>query len=632
MFPLIELVIDQKGLGRSPEEESEEQITLALEFLSLHIDQFGNSHLPRQRSLQLLIHSMQQFPQHYRLLKDCLMNLSRVIAPDASSLELREFLHACILPEVSVRSAALQAIDENLDIQEQSFSIEIWLACHEDDEDNASVAQTIWEENLLKHGASSSSAAIPYLESGDIQLRNAAARSLAEILEIHAQAFDESLHQLQETYLEKAKLRVPERDAFGMLKKTDLSDPWQARHGIALAFKELSHCFKESSLVGFIRFLIDKGPLADRSQIVREEMVEAATRLVSFKGASQVENLLSVFEKSLDSPESASQDQDKTNEAVIILYGALARHLKSGDERIPKIVDRLFSTLCTPSESVQYAIANCLPPLVKASEKHGSEYLVRMMDEMLHSKRFASRRGAAYGLAGVVRGMGIRVLREARILSNLKAATEEKKDASQRQAAFMAYELLSLMLGPIFEPYVIQVVPQLLVGFGDSSGDVREACLDASKTCFASLSSFGVKQVLPTLLEGLDESQWRSKKGACDSLGAMAYLDPQQLAVSLPDIIPPLTQVLNDSHKEVRSAANRSLQRFGDVISNPEIKGLVSILLKALSDPTKHTDEALDSLLKVSFVHYLDAPSLALVTRILERGLGDRSNTKRKFG
>jgi hypothetical protein len=135
---------------------------------------------------------------------------------------------------------------------------------------------------------------------------------------------------------------------------------------------------------------------------------------------------------------------------------------------------------------------------------------------------------------------------------------------------------------------------------------------------------------MPTLLEGLDDQQWRSKRGACELLGAMAYLDPQQLANSLPEIIPPLTAVLNDSHKEVRAAANRSLKRFGEVINNPEIKSLVGILLKALSDPTKYTDEALDSLIKVQFVHYLDAPSLALVTRILQRGLADRSNTKRK--
>ena len=121
-----------------------------------------------------------------------------------------------------------------------------------------------------------------------------------------------------------------------------------------------------------------------------------------------------------------------------------------------------------------------------------------------------------------------------------------------------------------------------------------------------------------------------ARRGACDSLGAMAYLDPAQLAISLPDIIPHLTEVLNDSHKEVQKSANRSLQRFGEVIENPEIKSVVDILLKALSDPTKFTDNALDSLLKLSFVHYLDAPSLALVARILERGLSDRSGTKRK--
>src|SRR5690606_41752321 len=61
--------------------------------------------------------------------------------------------------------------------------------------------------------------------------------------------------------------------------------------------------------------------------------------------------------------------------------------------------------------------------------------------------------------------------------------------------------------------------------------------------------------------------------------------------------------------------ANKSLKRFGEVITNPEVKGIVDILLKALSDPTKYTDESLDVLIKVHFVHYLDPPSLALVTR-----------------
>ncbi|KAH0255256.1 ARM repeat-containing protein, partial [Aureobasidium melanogenum] len=375
--------------------------------------------------------------------------------------------------------------------------------------------------------------------------------------------------------------------------------------------------------------MVADGPLGDKNVNVRDSMLDAATAIIAAKGNLQVETLMQLFETTLEGG-SGSSTQDAVNEAVVILYGALARHLKAGDSRVPKVVQRLLTTLNTPSESVQYAVAQCLPPLVQASSKEAGQYVQQMMDTMLTSKKYAAKRGAAYGLAGIVKGRGVSALREFRIMSNLVSATEEKKDPYKRQGAFLAYELLSLILGRVFEPYVIQIVPQLLSGFGDATIDVREACLDAAKTCFASLSSYGVKQVLPTLLEGLDEQQWRSKKGACDSLGAMAYLDPEQLAVSLPEIIPPLTEVLNDSHKEVRASANRSLQRFGDVISNPEIKSQVDIILKALSDPTKYTDDALDALIKVNFIHYLDAPSLALVVRVLERGLGDRSATKRK--
>lgn len=573
---------------------------------------------------------MQRYKQHYKLLKDSLMSMARAMAPDLSQMELEVFLKGTILPEPSVRSSVLQAIDEELEVPGSSFCTEVWLACYDDDEDNAEIAQSIWDEHSLIVTEESASSLLPYLEVQDAQLRRAAARALAACVRTQSSIFNKTVKSLQDIYVEKAKPRVPERDSYGMPRKMDLADPWESRHGVALSFKQLVSSYDSSSLSPFIRFLIENGPLADRNGSVRDQMVDAATTLISQRGETQVEALMDMFETTLEAPNSGAKDHDLVNEAVIIMYGALARHLKMGDDRIPKVVKRLLSTLSTPSETVQYAIAGCLPPLVQTSPAETTNYVKVVMEELLKAKKYAARRGAAYGIAGIVAGKGISALREFRIMSSLRAASEEKKDQTQRQGAFLAYELLSLILGPVFEPYVIQIVPQLLSGFGDSSADVREACLDAAKQCFSSLSSFGVKQVLPTLLEGLDDQQWRSKKGACDSLGAMAYLDPQQLAVSLPEIIPPLTTVLTDSHKEVRNSANRSLQRFGDVISNPEIKGVVDVLLKALSDPTKFTDNALDALLKVNFIHYLDAPSLALVVRILERGLGDRSATKRK--
>ncbi|MCJ1358053.1 MAG: translational activator of GCN4 [Icmadophila ericetorum] len=630
ILPLVNAVLEQHGIGHSGVDERDEQITLALDFLTFHSDNFSQSSLPRGEMISVLVHSMQAFSQHYKLIKDCLLDFCRVIGPNAASSEISTLLKGAIVPQTSVRTAVLLAIRAEIDLTELDFSEEIWLARHDMNDENSELGTDIWQENALEVEGSDALKMLPYLASPDRALRLAASRAVATCVAEDATVFGTVLDLLQSAYREKAKVIAPERDEYGLPKKTDLNDPWEARSGVALAFRALAPRFDPERLVSFVQFLIDESAVGDRNAAVRDEMIESATAVIAVHGGKKLEELMAIFEGGLEASDKDIGVSDLVSEAVIILYGALARHLQLGDERVPKVVQRLLLTLSTPSETVQYAVAGCLPPLIRISGSQTSEYVQQVLEQLFQSKKYAARRGAAYGLAGIVSGKGIIALREYRIMSSLKSAIENKKDPNQRQGALFAYELLSLILGRTFEPYIIQIVPQLLSSFGDTSADVREACLDAAKACFASLSSYGVKNILPTLLDGLEEPQWRSKKGACDLLGAMAYLDPQQLASSLPDIIPPLTNVLNDSHKEVRSSANRSLQRFGEVISNPEIKGLVGILLKALSDPTKFTDDALDALIKVSFTHYLDAPSLALVVRILERGLGDRSATKRK--
>ncbi|KAI9797836.1 MAG: translational activator of GCN4 [Candelina submexicana] len=630
ILPLLFAVLRQGGVGGTVGDEADEQVVLVLEFMSFHTSSCANSYLPREEILSVLIESMQRYAQYYKIIKDCLLDLCRCIAATTTEQEVKTLLRGAIVPQASVRTSVLQAINTEIDLSNLDFSEEIWLACHDDVEENVELAQTIWEENALEVEQNATSKIMPYLDSTDNQLRRAAARALASVIKTFPFVFPDILSELQDNYRAKAGPIIPERDEFGMPRKIDMRDPWEARSGIAQASRELTSVFESAYLVPFIEFLIDDGALGDHNVNVREEMINAATSIIATHGKSSVEELMRIFEKTLRAPDKGSEASDRVNEAAIILYGALARHLKAGDERVPTVVHRLLLTLSTPSETVQYAVAECLPPLIRTSSQNTPDYVQQMLDQLFQSKKYAARRGAAYGLAGIVQGKGISALREYCIMSTLKGASHNKKDQNYRQGALFAYELLALILGRVFEPYIIQIVPELLSSFGDNSTDVREACLDTAKTCFASLSSYGVKQILPTLLDGLDEQQWRSKKGACDLLGAMAYLDPQQLALSLPDIIPPLTNVLNDSHKEVRFSANRSLQRFGEVISNPEVKNLVGTLLKALSDPTKHTTQALDALIKVSFVHYLDAPSLALIVRILERGLGDRSATKRQ--
>ncbi|KAF4867851.1 eIF-2-alpha kinase activator GCN1 [Colletotrichum sp. SAR 10_70] len=626
---LVFTVLESGGFGPSADDR-DAQLVLAIEFLSFHTITCEDPATPRIQVLSSLISSMQQYTQHYKIVKDCFADMCRCVAPNMTPEEIAVLAKGTIVPQISVRTTVLQAISAEVDMSDLDFSDEIWLACHDDVEENVELGREIWEESNFSLSPEVPAKMLPYLYSIDGQLRRAAARSLAEACNSHKATLESILDALKSSYVELAKPRVPELDAYGMPKKTNLADPWESRHGIGSAFKELAPHMDKQQLDPYFEFLIERGPLGDQNANVRSEMLDAAICAIDIHGKGMVEKLMKVFERTLEGPDKNTEASDRVNEAVIIMYGALARHLKLGDSKLPVVIERLLSTLSTPSETVQYAIAECLPPLVQAYGDKSSKYFQQVLETLLTSKKYAEQRGAAYGLAGLVQGRGISSLKEQRIMMTLRGAIENKKEANQREAALLAYELLSTILGRLFEPYVIQIVPQLLTGFGDANANVRDSCLAAAKACFGQLSSYGVKKILPTLLDGLDDQQWRSKKGACDLLGAMAYLDPHQLAQSLPDIIPPLTGVLNDSHKEVRSAANKSLKRFGEVINNPEIKSLVDILLKALSDPTKYTDEALDSLIKVQFVHYLDAPSLALVTRILQRGLGDRSNTKRK--
>ncbi|KAH6610983.1 hypothetical protein Trco_001003 [Trichoderma cornu-damae] len=629
IFPLLFHVLREGGVGATLDDR-DAQIVLTVEFISFHSIAFADESIPRAELLSVLIHSMKSHAQHYKIIRDCFSDVCRCIAPNISANEMVVLSQGAVVPQANVRAAVLQSISADIDMSELGYSNEIWLACHDDIEENQELGKEIWEESGFKINAEVPMLMVPFLESKDGQLRRAAARALSKAAQAYKETLLAVIPTLESIYSEMAKPKVQLLDEFGMPKKMDLSDPWEARHGIATAYKELATVLNSTQVGHLLDFLIHSGPLADKNASVRTETLDAAIRVIEFQGHSLIDELMKKFEATLEQPDKNSDEVDRVNEAVVIMYGALARHLDSGDKKIPVVIERLLATLNTPSEMVQYAIAECLPPLIRAYPSKMPDYMQQLMNGLLNSKKYATQRGAAYGLAGLILGRGISTIKEFRIMSDLRGAMENKKDSHQREATLLAFELLSSMLGRVFEPYVIQIVPLLLSGFGDANADVRDACLAAAKACFGKLSSYGVKKIMPTLLEGLDDQQWRSKRGACDLLGAMAYLDPNQLATSLPDIIPPLTSVLNDSHKEVRAAANRSLKRFGDVINNPEVKSLVDVILKALSDPTKYTDEALESLIKVQFVHYLDAPSLALITRILQRGLGDRSNTKRK--
>ena len=148
------------------------------------------------------------------------------------------------------------------------------------------------------------------------------------------------------------------------------------------------------------------------------------------------------------------------------------------------------------------------------------EYLVdKLFSTLTTGAKYAGRRGAAYGLAGVVKGRGLAALKEYDLMDKLKEAAEDKSAYQMRQGAVFAFETMSATLGKTFEPYIISIIPVLLTLFGDGNADVREATQDASRVIMSRISGHCVKVMLPTLLGGLEEKQWRTKKGSIELLG-----------------------------------------------------------------------------------------------------------------
>lgn len=84
---------------------------------------------------------------------------------------------------------------------------------------------------------------------------------------------------------------------------------------------------------------------------------------------------------------------------------------------------------------VQEAVANCLPPLVPGIKQNAPELVQKLLHLLLESDNYGERRGAAYGLAGLVRGLGITALKQLEIMSTLEQAVKDKKNPRRKEGA-----------------------------------------------------------------------------------------------------------------------------------------------------------------------------------------------------
>lgn len=459
-------------------------------------------------------------------------------------------------------------------------------------------------------------------------VRISAAKACGALLTNHKDKLPAVLEQLRNNYNDYEELIPPVVDSFGRVLEEAI-DKWEGRCGIGLTIRELAPLMSKSEAEENMKWIVTQ-TLGDRSNAVHVVMLEAAVEIVKIHGSSCLNGFIDIIETFLENA-TKSRRFDNVRQACVVLMGSLAKHLDPKDKRVKSIFETLLETLSTPSEKVQEAVANCLPGLVPAVKDDADAIVAKLTAKMMGSDNFGERRGAAYGLAGLIKGLGILSLKQHDIMNMLANGMQDKKDFKKREGALMALELLCQFLGRLFEPYIVHVLPYLLQCLGDSNVYVREATENTAKRVMSRLSGHGVKLVLPALLAALNEDSWRTKCGSVELLGRMAYCAPRQLSGCLPMIVPKLIEVLGDSHVKVQDASTKALSLIGSVIQNPEVASVVPVLLEALQDPGKKASSCLQALLQTEFVHFVDPPSLALIMPVVQRAFQDRSTENRKM-
>uniref|UniRef100_A0A7N6AYX0 TOG domain-containing protein n=1 Tax=Anabas testudineus TaxID=64144 RepID=A0A7N6AYX0_ANATE len=652
-FPLLNATLRESS---GSTEETENMMTRALQVINEHsqlrastadddivIDENGPELLPRVNMLQLLTRIISTAtPRLQVLASQCLTALCASAGGGegctvAEQPEIDVLLNALLSPCFSVRDAALRGLLEmefalptdSTEASGLSLLRRLWVARFDVEEEGRALAEKLWESLGLELVPELCSLLIGDITHHEEAVRSAAADALSSAVSQYRDQSAAVLGQLTELYHQKLYRPPPVLDALGRVISEAPPDQWEARCGIALALNKLSQYLDESQVTPLFLFFVPDA-LNDRHTEVRRCMLDAALSALNTHGKDNVSSLLPVFEEFLkDAPQDASYDS--VRQSVVILMGSLAKHLDKNDPKVKPIVAKLITALSTPSQQVQESVASCLPPLVPAIKEDAAGIVRNLLQLLLESDKYAERKGAAYGLAGLVKGLGILALKQQDIMTTLTDAIQDKKNFRRREGALFAFEMLCNMLGKLFEPYVVHVLPHLLLCFGDGNQYVREAADDCAKAVMRNLSAHGVKLVLPSLLVALEEESWRTKAGSVELLGAMAFCAPKQLSSCLPSIVPKLTEVLTDSHVKVQKAGQQALRQIGSVIRNPEILAITPILLDALTDPSRKTQTCLQTLLDTKFVHFIDAPSLALIMPIVQRAFQDRSTDTRKM-
>lgn len=237
-------------------------------------------------------------------------------------------------------------------------------------------------------------------------------------------------------------------------------------------------------------------------------------------------------------------------------------------------------------------------------------------------------------LVSVVKSNGPDSFVKTGIFDAIKSGLANKKDPLAREAALVLISTFCESgVAHTVEPYIVQVFGDMLDQIGDAkSPKVRSAAIDACKALVQVLSPFAFATVLAPILDRLHSApKWQVKQGCCTILDLFVTTAPFQVAACFPQLIPVVSEAMWDTKADVKKAARETMSNICTLITNKDIEKFIPALISAIVNPVEEVPKCILLLSATTFVTQVEAPTLALIAPLLERGLAERPTvTKRK--
>jgi hypothetical protein len=207
-FPLIHQVIKKGGIGYENDVESlMDQVALGLDIIYFHSSIGSSPLLPRTEMIQALLQIVKEHPKLNKRARISLVNLCEAIGETAERKEIDMLFNGLLSPEPFVRHASLQALNY-FDLTEIDFSRELWVACHDEDENNVKLASELWEENAMDVEPCYALELLPLLIYDEKYVQVAASKAIGNASKHFQGSMADTLNLIYDLYKEKVLLRL----------------------------------------------------------------------------------------------------------------------------------------------------------------------------------------------------------------------------------------------------------------------------------------------------------------------------------------------------------------------------------------------------------------------------------------